>query len=80
MSGRRPEEGHHRVADELLDRAAEALELGAEAGVVRAEDRLHVLGIERLRPRREADQVGEQHGDDLAFFAGLRAHRTRSAV
>ena len=33
---RRAEHGHHRVADELLDRAAEALELVAQPRVVRA--------------------------------------------
>ena len=33
---RRAEEGHHRIADELLDRAAAALELGRGAVVIRA--------------------------------------------
>ena len=42
----RAEDTHHRVADELLDPAAEALELGANAPVVRRQDRAHVLGIQ----------------------------------
>ena len=42
---RRAEDRHHRVADELLDRAAEALELGANARVVGLEQRAHVLGV-----------------------------------
>ena len=36
VRGRRAEERHHRIADELLDGAAVALELGADALVVRA--------------------------------------------
>ena len=49
VRGRRAEESHDRVADELLDRAAVALELGAHTLVVRAQDRFDVLGIQRLR-------------------------------
>ena len=63
------EERHHRVADELLDRAAERLELAAQPLVVGAEDRLDVLRVERLRMGREADEVGEDDGDDLALAA-----------
>ena len=66
---RRAEERHHRVADELLDRAAVPLELGADALVVGAEDRLDVLRVERLRARREADEVAEDDRDDLALAA-----------
>ena len=46
------EDAHHRVADELLHHAAEALELGADALVVRRQDRADVLGIERSRSAR----------------------------
>ena len=67
VGGRRAEERHHRVADELLDRAAVALELGADALVVRAEERLDVLGVERLRACGEADEVAEDDRDDLAL-------------
>jgi hypothetical protein len=49
VRGRRAEERHHRVADELLDRAAEALQLAADVVVVAAEEAAHVLGVERLR-------------------------------
>ena len=51
VRGRRAEERHHRVADELLDGAAVALELGAHALVVRA------AGSPR-RPRDPATQHG----------------------
>ena len=69
VGGRRPEERHHGIADELLDRAAVALELGADARVVGTEDRLDVLRVERLRPRREAHEVAEDDRDDLALAA-----------
>ena len=45
------------------------LELVPQTLVIRAEYGLHVLGIERLGARGEADQVGEQHGHDLALAA-----------
>ena len=47
---RRAEERHHRVADELLDGPAVPLELVPQALVIRTEDGLHVLRVERLRP------------------------------
>ena len=65
---RRAEDRHHRVADELLHRAAEALELVPQAGVVRAEQRAHLLRIHLLGARREAHEIGEEDGDDLALF------------
>ncbi len=66
---RRAEDGEHRVPDELLDGASVALQLVAKAGVEGPEDRLDVLGIERLGAGREADEVGEEDGDDLALPA-----------
>ena len=63
------EHGHHGVADELLDGAAEALELGADACVVGLEQPPHVLRIHLLRARGEADEVAEEAGDDLALLA-----------
>jgi hypothetical protein len=56
VRSRRTKKRHHRVADELLDRAAEPLELGSQALVVRAKDRLDVFWIELLCARCEADQ------------------------
>ena len=46
-----------------------ALELDAQARVVRAEYGTNVLGVELLRRRREPDQVAEEDGDDLALLA-----------
>ena len=63
------EDGHDRVADELLYGPAEALKLPSKLRVVRIEHPAHGLGIELLRLRREADQVGEEDRDDLALLA-----------
>ena len=65
----RAEDGHDCVADELLDRAAEALDLGPDAGVVRPQDRADVLRIEPFRTSGEPDEVDEEDADDLPLFA-----------
>ena len=58
---RRAEHGHHGVADELLDCAAEALELVAQPRVVRPEQRAHLLRIHllgaRVKPTRSAKRT-----------------------
>ena len=78
---RSAEERHHRVADELLDRAAVVLELRADPGVVGAQDRLDVLRVERLRLRGEPDEVAEEHAHDLALAAPpARGHGTESTT
>ena len=69
VRGRRAEERHDRVPDELLDGAAVALELRAHALVVRAQERLDVLRVDRLGPRGETDEVAEDDRDDLALSA-----------
>ncbi len=68
MRHRRPEQRHHRIADELLDRAPEPLQLGTEAGVVRGEECPHVLRVHRLCACGEADEIGEEDSDDLALL------------
>jgi len=72
VRGRGAEERHHRIADELLDGAAEALELAAQVRVVRSEQPAHVLGIELLGAGGEADEIGEEHRHDLALLARRR--------
>ena len=66
------EQRHDCVPDELLDRAAVALELGADVLVVAAELVRDVLGVELLGARGEADEVGEEDRDDLSLPAALR--------
>ena len=79
---RRAEDGHHRVPDELLDRAAVALDLLPQARVVRADARADVLGVGGFRGRGEADEVAEEHGHDLALLlhrsCRLRGQRGRT--
>ncbi len=62
------EDRHHRVADELLNRPAETLDLQFHARVVRAQPRTDVLGIGLLGRRGEADQVDEEDRDDLSLL------------
>ena len=50
VDDRRAEQGHRRVADELLDGASEPFELPAELRVVRREHRANLFGIESLCP------------------------------
>ena len=82
MRDRRAEERHHRVADELLHRAAATLELVTQPLVVRRQHRLHVLGIEPLGSAGEADEIGEQDRDDLPFRVGnaRRLHERDAAL
>jgi hypothetical protein len=80
VGDRGAEDRHHRVADELLDRAAEALELALEPRVVRTEQRRDVLRVHALGARGEAGQVGEEDGHHLALAthghaASLRRRR-----
>jgi hypothetical protein len=73
------EKRHHSVSYELLDRAAVPLELAAQTLPVRAEHGAHVLGIEPLRTRPEPDEVGEEHGDNLALLAPRLGGERRDA-
>jgi hypothetical protein len=70
VRGRGPEHAHDRVTDELLDGAAEALELLPHVLVVRSQDRPHVLRVERLGLRGEAHEVDEEDGDHTPFLGG----------
>ena len=62
------EGGHDRVTDELLDRAAVALDLLPQAGVVGTDAGAHVLRVLLLGGGGEADQVAEEDGDDLPLL------------
>ena len=61
---RRAPHGHDRVADELLDRAAVALDDLAREVEVARQGLAHVLRVAVLGEGREADQVGEQDRDE----------------
>ena len=60
----RAEQGHDGVADDLVDPPAEGHDVGDEPLEAPVDQVLHLLRVERLGHRREADQVGEQHADD----------------
>ena len=72
MRDRRSEQRHDGVADELLHRPAEALELGTEMGVVGLQHGLDVLRVESLRASGEPHEVGEEDRDDLPLRARAR--------
>ena len=71
LVGRRhAEHGHDRVADELLDRAALRRDLLGHRREVVGHHRPHVLGVHLLRARGRADDVREEHRDELEHLAG----------
>jgi hypothetical protein len=59
---RRTPQGHDRVADELLDGAAVALDHLTRSVEVAGEKLAHLLRVAVLGKRREADQVAEEDG------------------
>jgi hypothetical protein len=75
-----PEHRDDGVADELLHRPTEALELLARSLVVHAQECPHVLGVARLGPCRRADEVDEDDADDLPLFASTRNVAQRRAA
>ena len=76
---RRAEDTHDRVPDELLHRASVALELLANALVVRRQNRAHVLRIEVLRTSGETDEVDEEHGYHSPLFTDRPLLENRAA-
>ena len=67
---RRPEQTDDGIADELLDRAADELQLAPGPRVVEGEPRAHILGVGIVCSRRRADEVGVENRHDLAFLDG----------
>ena len=66
---RRAEDRHHRVAHELADRAAMALDDGCHLPEEPGHEPVQALGILALADGRRADHVAEKRGDRLAGFA-----------
>ena len=66
------EDRHHRVARELLDRAAGAADLVRHRVVEPLQQHPRPLGVLLLAERRRADEVGEEHGGQLPL-GGLHA-------
>ena len=72
VGDRRAEQGDDGVAEQLVDAAAERLDVGDEALEARLDEALHPLGVEVLGERRVADEVGEEHGDDAPLLERRR--------
>ena len=63
---RQPEDGHHCVADELLDHATVPFELAAHRVEVARHHLAERLGVERLAEARRALQIREDDRHDLS--------------
>ena len=72
---RRAEQGHDVVADVLVDGAAVALDLLAQAPQEALDHRLEGLGVEALGHRGVAGEVGEEDGDLAALLGGAAGRR-----
>ena len=59
----------------LSTRPPKAVDVGDEALEAPVDEVLHLLGIAALGQRREADEVGEQHGGDAALVGARRLQR-----
>ena len=77
---RHTEDGHHGVADELLDRAAVMLDDRLHPLEVAREQRARPLGIERLSERGRPGEVAEQDGDGLALLVRKPVRRFGAAL
>ena len=71
---------HHRIADELLDGAAVAVDDVARQVEVARQQLPGVLGVATFGERREAHEVGEQDRDDAALGDGSGVERPRTAA
>jgi hypothetical protein len=76
---RSPEDPEDGVAHEFLDPTAVAFDLGPHPLVVRRQERAHVLGVELLGARREADDVDEEDADDAALLTVRLGRKSRPA-
>ena len=65
-----PPDGHHRIADELLHRAAVQGDQPSACVEVARQELPHLLGVSRFGKAREADEVGEEDGDEAALSGG----------
>jgi len=77
---RHAEDGHDRVADELLDHAAVALDDPLHLLEVAGEQASQRLRVGRLAERRRPRDVAEQNRDGLSLLAPARCRRERSTA
>ncbi len=86
VGDRRAPDGHHRVADELLDRAAVPADDVLALLEVARQELAHGFGVAAFGERRESDEIGEQDGHEAPFGdacagseGGRFGHGTRAA-
>ena len=77
---RHPEHRHHRVADELLHRAAVRLDDPLHPLEIPRQQRPQRLRIRRLPERRRPDHVAEQHRHDLPALTRPAAQRSTARL
>ena len=77
---RRPPHRHHRVADELLDRAAVEPDQPVARLEVAREELAHLLRVAVLGERREPDEVGEEHRHEPPLGDGSGRRRLGAAA
>src|SRR5205085_9807993 len=73
-------DGHHRIADELLDGAAVERDQPLAALEVAGKDLANVLCIARLRECGEADEVGEDDRHEAALRGWRRGLTDRNGI
>jgi hypothetical protein len=72
VRARSSEDGHDGVPDELLHHAAVLLDPLLRLGVVELQLVADVLGVGPLCPRREADEIHEEHRHELSLLSRWR--------
>jgi hypothetical protein len=80
VHGRHAEDGHDRVADELLHRAAVALDDRLRRLEVARHHVAQALRVDALAERRRAGDVAEEDGHDLPHLADRRGVAERGAA
>ena len=71
VSLRHAEGRHDRVAGELLDRTAMALDACGRLREIACDAAAHHLGVARADERRRVDEIDEEHGRKLAFHTTI---------
>jgi hypothetical protein len=66
------EDGHHGVANELLDPTPEGVDFPAQTTVIRLHARAHIFRVGLFGGRREADDIAKENRDDLALLRRRR--------
>ncbi len=77
VGDRRTPDGHHRVADELLDEPAVPADHLPRELEVAGQELAGVLGVAALGQGREADEVGEQDRHEAALGDRSRGRHPR---